>query len=68
MIVGVPKEIKTAENRVAMTPAGVRAFVGAGHRVIVETNAGLGSGITNQMFTEAGAVMIDTADEVWREA
>ena len=68
MIVGVPKEIKTAENRVAMTPAGVRAFVGAGHKVIVETNAGLGSGIANRLFTEAGAVIIDSADEVWKQA
>ncbi len=44
MIVGVPKEIKEQENRVALTPAGVDALVRAGHKVIVETNAGMGAG------------------------
>ena len=45
MLIGIPKEIKNNENRVALTPAGVQSLVGRGHRVLIETNAGLGSGL-----------------------
>nr|AIA15929.1 alanine dehydrogenase [uncultured bacterium] len=65
MIVGVPKEIKNRENRVAIVPAGVRALVGAGHKVLIQKNAGSGSGITDEMYTRAGANLINSADEVW---
>ena len=65
MIVGVPKEIKPGENRIAMVPAGVDALVQHGHQVLVEKNGGLGSGFEDQLFADAGATMIDTADEVW---
>ena len=47
MIIGVPKEIKNNENRVAMTPAGAHAFCQAGHKVLIEKNAGIGSGFTD---------------------
>jgi alanine dehydrogenase len=68
VIVGVPKEIKTLENRVGMTPAGVAALAGAGHRVIVEKGAGIGSGIPDDAFVRAGAEIAGSNTEVFREA
>jgi alanine dehydrogenase len=68
MIVGVPKEIKNNEFRISTTPAGVHQFVTAGHQVIVESNAGLGSAITDQDYINAGAQIVATADEVWQKA
>ncbi|MBN8201780.1 MULTISPECIES: alanine dehydrogenase [Bacillaceae] len=65
MIIGVPKEIKNNENRVAATPASVDALVKAGHKVFVEIDAGIGSGFTNEDYTEVGAVIVDTAAEAW---
>lgn len=62
MIVGVPKEIKTKENRIAMTPGGVAALVRRGHTVRVEQGAGLGSGLTDAEFVQAGAQMTSAAD------
>jgi alanine dehydrogenase len=67
MIVGVPKEIKPEENRVAITPSGVSALVAHGHRVLVERNAGLGSGIPDKLYRIAGARILDGL-EVWRRA
>ena len=64
MIVGVPKEIKSEENRVAITPSGVAALVSHGHRVLVERGAGLGSGILDAQFRQAGARMVSAA-QVW---
>lgn len=66
--VGVPREIKRDENRVAITPAGVEAFVRAGHRVLVETGAGLGSGITDDDYRAAGATVLPHASQVFAEA
>lgn len=68
MIVGVPKEIKTREYRVGMVPAGVHAMISAGHTVLVETNAGLGSGIPDSEYQRVGAQIVATADEVWKRA
>lgn len=68
MIVGVPKEIKNNENRVAITPAGVHAFVAAGHQVVVETGAGVGSGFTDDSYIEAGARIGANAADVWNSA
>jgi alanine dehydrogenase len=68
MIIGVPKEIKVHESRVAITPEGVSEFVHAGHSVLIEDNAGIGSSITNDDFINAGAVIVRTADEVWNQA
>ncbi|RJP20658.1 MAG: alanine dehydrogenase [Candidatus Abyssobacteria bacterium SURF_5] len=68
MIIGVPKEIKTDENRVAITPSGVSAFVGNGHQVLIERDAGLGSAIADQAYMKAGARMCDDAKDVWERA
>lgn len=67
MIIGIPKEIKNNENRVSMTPAGVYALCKAGHQVYVETNAGNGSGFSNQEYQEAGAI-ISSSEEVFAKA
>lgn len=68
MIIGVPKEIKISENRVGMTEAGVQQLVKEGHTLLVEKDAGLGSGITNLQFEKAGAKIIETKAEVYRKA
>jgi len=68
MIVGVPKEIKVHESRVAITPEGVSEFVHAGHTVIIEDKAGIGSSISDEDFVAAGATIVPTADEVWQKA
>lgn len=68
MIIGVPKEIKNNENRVALTPAGVVSYVQAGHKVLIETNAGIESGFTNEEYVAAGAVIIEEAVDVWTQA
>ncbi len=68
MLVGLPKEIKDNEYRVGLTPAGVRALADAGHQVIVERSAGEGSGFGNELYERAGATLLESADEVWRQA
>ncbi len=68
MLVGLPKEIKDNEYRVGMTPAGVRALTDAGHKVVVETSAGDGSGFENALYEKAGATILGSADEVWQQA
>jgi alanine dehydrogenase len=68
MIIGVPREIKKNENRVALTPSGAEVLKQNGHQVLVETNAGAGSGFSNQEYMEAGAEMIATAKEVFDRA
>ena len=68
MIIGVPKEIKDNEYRVAMTPGGVEAFVLEGHRVVVERGAGEGSGFADLEYTTAGAEIADGPAEVWVQA
>ena len=65
MLIGVPREIKTHEYRVGMTPAGVRALVGHGHKVMVETGAGDGSAIGDEAYVRAGATIVKTAAEAW---
>ncbi|SNX53650.1 alanine dehydrogenase [Thermoanaerobacterium sp. RBIITD] len=65
MKIGVPKEIKPDESRVAITPAGVHAFVSNGHDVFIEKNAGVGSGISDEEYLSAGAKILDTAKEVF---
>src|SRR5215210_5026330 len=67
MKIGVPKEIKTNENRIALVPAGVEGLVGAGHSVLVETGGGIGSGFSDEDFTAVGATIAPDADTVWRE-
>jgi alanine dehydrogenase len=65
VVVGIPKEIKNRENRVGIVPAGVRAFVAQGHKVLVQKGAGVGSGISDEQFRTAGATLVDTAADVW---
>lgn len=65
MRIGVPKEIKNNENRVAMTPAGVVNLLKFGHEVFIEKGAGLGSGFTDEDYAAAGALLVDTAEEAW---
>ena len=68
MIVGAPKEIKSAERRVGLTPASVRELVAHGHDVIVETGAGIGIAASDDDYVDAGASIAGTADEVWTNA
>src|ERR1700712_2038123 len=68
MLVGIPREIKNHEYRVAITPAGVHELARHGHDVFVELGAGLGSSITDDEYVAAGAKILDTADEVWQTA
>ena len=65
MIIGVPKEIKTLEARVALTPAGVREFVRNGHKVLIETGAGVGSSIPDSDYLAEGAEIAPDAKSVW---
>src|SRR5205807_4049008 len=68
MIVGVPKEIKTAEHRVALVPAGVESLVGDGHTVVFEQGGGEGSGFSDEAYRGAGASVVPGAGEVWAKA
>jgi alanine dehydrogenase len=66
--VGVPREVKNHEYRVAITPAGVNEFARNGHEILIESGAGLGSSITDQEFIAAGATVLPTAEDVWGAA
>ncbi len=68
MIIGVPKEIKDSEYRVAMVPAGVEILTKAGHTVLIESSAGRGTGISDEEYAEAGARIVPDAGTVYREA
>lgn len=68
MIIGVPKEVKRDEYRVALLPVGAEELVAAGHTVLIETNAGAGSGLQDAEYAEAGATIVATADEVFAKA
>ena len=67
MKIGVPKEIKTNENRIALVPAGAEALAGAGHQVTIETGAGLGSGFPDDAYTAVGAKIAPDAAAVWKD-
>ncbi|MGM0410575.1 MAG: alanine dehydrogenase [Bacillota bacterium] len=68
MIIGVPKEIKNNENRVAIVPSGVEALTNAGHEVVIEKSAGVGSGISDEDYVNAGAKMLEGPKAVFDEA
>jgi alanine dehydrogenase len=68
MQIGVPKEIKTNENRVALVPGGTEALVAKGHTVLLERGAGEGSGFEDAAYSAAGATIVPTAEEVWARA
>jgi alanine dehydrogenase len=68
MIIGVPKEIKTNENRIALVPAGAEALIHTGHTVLIERGAGEGSGFEDEQYAAVGARIVREVDDVWREA
>ena len=68
MLIGVPREIKPDEHRVALTPAGTEALTAAGHEVLIEADAGLGSGFTDDFYAAAGAENLASADDIWSRA
>ncbi len=68
MIIGVPKEIKNHEYRIGMTPAGVRELVASGHQVIIQKDGGASIGLSNDHYIEAGARLMDTAQEIFAKA
>jgi alanine dehydrogenase len=68
MKIGVPKEIKTNENRIALVPAGAEAMIGAGHSVLVETGAGLGSGFSDDAYKAVGAKIAPDAAATWKDS
>jgi alanine dehydrogenase len=67
-VVGVPNEIKTHESRVALTPVGVEELIRAGQRVLIQSGAGQGSGISDDHYRQHGAEIVPTAEDVWRKA
>jgi alanine dehydrogenase len=68
MLIGVPKEIKPDEYLVALTPLGTEALTSAGHQVLIEDAAGMGSGFTDDSYSMAGAEILDSADAIWVRA
>ena len=68
MRIGVPKEIKNNEYRIGIVPGGVLALTNAGHQVFVQKDGGLGPGISDEQFRQAGAVVLDSAEEIWDAA
>src|SRR5438105_3729638 len=68
MIVGVPKEIKTDEYRVAMIPVGVEELTRAGHRVLIQAGAGQGSGISDEQYADNGAHIVADSEPIWGQA
>lgn len=68
MIIGVPKEIKPQENRVAVVPAGINELTKHGHTLLVEKDAGVGSGFTDEEYIEAGAEIVNEADLLWKRS
>src|SRR4051812_22133576 len=66
--IGIPKEIKTDEYRVAMIPVGVEELTRAGHKVLIQAGAGQGSGISDEQYAANGAEMVESAAEIWGRA
>src|SRR4051812_10338005 len=66
MKIGVPKEIKTNENRIALVPAGAESLISNGHSVLIETGGGLGSGFSDKDYTDVGAKIAPDAATVWK--
>lgn len=68
MLIGIPKEIKNWENRVSLTPAGAKTLIGKGHKVFIQSTAGLGSGFTDEEYSNVGATILPTIEEVYKKA
>ena len=65
MKIGVPKEVKNLENRVSIVKAGVKALIRQGHEVVIQSGAGVGSGIEDHVYQECGATIVSSAKEAW---
>ena len=68
MIIGIPKEVKVRESRVGLPPAGVNLLYKQGHQIYVEKSAGIGAGLSDQSYLDAGAKLLETADELWSKS
>jgi len=68
MKIGVPKEIKPQENRIGLTPASVKTLVAEGHEVLVENNGGFEAGFENEQYINAGAKILDKAEDIFNDA
>ena len=68
MIIGVPKEIKLQEHRIGLTPDSVKVLAKKGHKVLVQSNGGFEAGFTNEDYKNAGAQIIDTAEEIFKKS
>ena len=68
MIIGIPKEIKNQESRIALTPSGVSKLVINNHKVLIEAGAGIGAGFTDEQFLEVGAKILHTAKEIFEQS
>src|SRR5271168_4329412 len=68
LVVGVPKEVKTHEYRVAMIPVGVEELTRAGHIVLIQAGAGQGSGISDEQYSDNGAEIVADAEIIWKQA
>ena len=66
MIIGVPREVKADEYRIGMIPAGVDVLTRGGHKVVIESHGGVGSGISDEEYVYVGAEVVGTAAEVWK--
>ena len=66
MKIAIPTEVKTKEYRVGMTPASVREAVNHGHKVFIQSNAGIGCGFNNLAYEKAGATVLETAEEIFK--
>ena len=65
MIIGVPKEIKIREDRVAIAPQGVKLLSNDGHKILIEKSAGTGSGFSDEEYTNEGAIIMDSAEDIY---
>ena len=68
MKIGIPKEIKANESRVALVPSGAESLIAAGHSVLIEAGAGLGSGFRDEQYLAVGAGIVPNADTIWKDA
>ena len=68
MIVGIPKEVKSDEYRVSMVPVGIEELTKAGHKVLLQAGAGMGSGISDDQYATCGAEIVESAAEIWKRS
>ena len=68
MRIGVPKEIKSQENRIGLTPESVKSLISNGHKILIEKNGGLGSGFYDEQYKSAGATIVDKAEDIFNDS